>query len=182
MQKLNHLLVCSVVAAASCFSAATVRAAEPTKPAEAKPADAPAPALSPADAEQAAREKEFTERMTNAVMAGQWSDGKGAPKNDRYTIESVQKMPGKGDMWIFNARIQFGGKDVTLPLPIPVKWAGDTPVISVTDFGIPGLGTYTARVVIYKDTYAGTWSGGDHGGFLWGKIEKAPNPNAPKLK
>ncbi|HSI33572.1 MAG TPA: hypothetical protein VK986_08280 [Tepidisphaeraceae bacterium] len=139
----------------------------------AKPGSKPTATEAPPDPEQLAREKAFTERMTNAVMVGQWSDGKAAPKGDKYTIESVQKMPGKGDTWVFNARIQFGGKDVTIPLPVPVKWAGDTPVISVTDFGIPGLGTYTARVLIYNDTYAGTWSGGDHGGYMWGKIEKA---------
>lgn len=57
---------------------------------------------------------------------------------------------------------------------IPVKWAGDTPVISVTDMTIPLLGTYTARVTIYKDTYAGMWSGGNHGGYMWGKLEKVP--------
>ncbi|HYE18392.1 MAG TPA: hypothetical protein VEA69_08100 [Tepidisphaeraceae bacterium] len=149
-----------------------------------KPGSKPTATEAPPDLEQLAREKAFTERMTNAVMVGQWSDGKGAPKADKYTIESVQKMPGKGDTWVFNARIQFGGKDVTLPLPVPVKWAGDTPVISVTDFGIPGLGTYTARVLIYNDTYAGTWSGGDHGGYMWGKIERAKpgdtKPAAPK--
>ena len=177
MQKFNRVLACSLAAAGLWLSETRVIAADPPKPVEIKPAEAPAAA---ADAEQAAREKEFAERMTNIMMVGQWSDGKGAPKNDRYTIESIQKMPGKGDTWIFNARIQFGGKDVTLPLPVPVKWAGDTPVISVTDFGIPGLGTYTARVVIYKDTYAGTWSGGDHGGYLWGKIEKAPPAAKPK--
>lgn len=175
MQKLNRLLACTLLLATACFSA-DLRAADPPKPADAKPAEALA------DPEQAAREKEFTERMTNIVMVGQWSDGKGAPKSDKYTIESIQKMPGKGDTWIFNARIQFGGKDVTLPLPVPVKWAGDTPVISVTDFGIPGLGTYTARVLIYKDTYAGTWSGGNHGGYLWGKIEKSPAEKAPAEK
>ena len=112
--------------------------------------------------------------FTNAVMNGQWTDGKGQPKSDKYTIESVSKLGGKGDTWVFIARIQFGNKDVTLPIPVPVKWAGDTPVISVTDMGLPGLGTYTARVAVYKDTYAGTWSGGNHGGYMWGKIEKAP--------
>jgi hypothetical protein len=54
-----------------------------------------------------------------------------------------------------------------------VKWAGDTPVISVTDVGVPGLGTYTARVVVYGDQYAGIWStsDGSHGGQMWGKLE-----------
>jgi hypothetical protein len=74
---------------------------------------------------------------------------------------------------MFVCRMQFKGKDVSVPLIIPVKWAGDTSVISLTDMTIPGLGTYTARVMIYRDRYAGTWSDGNHEGHLWGRIERA---------
>ena len=77
-----------------------------------------------------------------------------------------------GDRWLFVARVEFGGKDVAVPIPLDVKWAGDTPVITLTDLTIPGLGTYTARVLIFRDHYAGTWSGGGHGGHLWGRIER----------
>ncbi len=165
-----------LTAALALFTLSPRAAAQPkpdSKPPEAAPAAAPS---------QEELDKAFAERMTNAVMAGQWSDGVHAPKGDKYTIVSVQKLPGKGDTWVFNARIQFGGKDVTIPLLIPVKWAGDTAVISVTDFNVPGLGTYTSRVVVYKDQYAGTWSGKDHGGYLWGHIEKAPPEKAPAEK
>src|SRR4051812_7505383 len=86
-------------------------------------ADAPAapPATQPAMNEL---EQQFAARMTNAVMAGQYTLGeKGAPKADRYTIVSVRKL--KDDNWLFTARVQFGEKDVTIPMIIPVKWAGD---------------------------------------------------------
>jgi hypothetical protein len=46
----------------------------------------------------------------------------------------------------------------------------DTPVITLTDISILGFGTYTARVVLYRDQYAGTWSGKNYGGQLFGKI------------
>src|SRR3954471_15720075 len=134
-------------------------------------ADAPPattqPALTPL-------EEQFTERLTNAVLVGHSTTNNGAPKPDRYTIVSVRKV--KDDNWLFQARVQFGTKDVTIPMVIPVKWAGDTPVISVTDLGFPGLGSYTARVMIYGDQYAGTWQDNNnkaHGGHLWGRIEKA---------
>ena len=132
-------------------------------------ADAP-----PAPPDGTALEQKFITTMTNAVFVGRWTvDGDDKPpKTERYTIISVKKIA--GDLWLFNARIQFGGKDVTVPLPIPVKWAGDTPVISVTDMGIPGIGTYTARVLIYEDRYAGTWNGATHGGSLFGRIEHPP--------
>jgi len=92
------------------------------------------------------------------------------PAPERYELKSVKHVG--GDQWLFTARIAYGEHDVTLPLTLPVKWAGDTPVITVDKMGIPGLGTYTARVMIYEAHYAGFWSGGDHGGHLFGVIEK----------
>jgi hypothetical protein len=51
-----------------------------------------------------------------------------------------------------------------------VKWAGDTAVIILDQIALPGGGVYSARVMVYGNTYAGTWSGGDHGGLLNGVI------------
>src|SRR5688572_2133422 len=127
--------------------------------------------------DQAALERDFQAMMSGAVLIGRFSDSArpdAPPKEDRYTIQRVSKIEGgDGDRWLFICRIGFGRKDVAVPLTIPVKWAGDTPVISVTDLTIPGMGTYTARVMIYRDEYAGTWRGGTHGGHLWGRIERA---------
>jgi hypothetical protein len=57
-------------------------------------------------------------------------------------------------------------------LPLNVKWAGDTPVITLTDFTIPGLGPCGARVVIHNDKYAGTWTHGNASGHMFGVIKK----------
>ena len=146
------------------------------EPAGAKaPADAPVPApAEPREPDRATLEKQFAKTMTGATLVGHFTVGNrggGQPKEDRYTIQRVTKQA--GDKWLFLARMQFGGRDVTVPMIIPVKWAGDTAVISVTDVGVPGVGTYTARVLIYDDQYAGTWSGKDHGGHMWGRIERA---------
>jgi hypothetical protein len=106
-------------------------------------------------------------------------DGKlGQESEDRYTIRSVSKLA--GDVWLIGARIQYGGKDLTVPVPVKVLWAGDTPVITVTQAGIPGLGTYTARVLIYDGLYTGTWSGPGHGGFLSGAIVKEASKETGK--
>jgi hypothetical protein len=111
--------------------------------------------------------------LSQAVMVGSYSvtGSDKPPAQDRYTLGSVTKK--EGETWIFVSTIQFGGRNISLPLEVPVKWAGDTPVISVTDVGVPGLGTYTARVVVYGDQYAGIWStsDGSHGGQMWGKLE-----------
>lgn len=115
-------------------------------------------------------EKQFEQMMKGAVLVGHSTlDGRdGLSGEERYSIESVHKLA--GDVWSFQARMKLEGHDVPLPIPVTVKWAGDTPVIEVTDLGIPGMGTYTARVVLYRDRYAGTWSGKDHGGQLFGAI------------
>ena len=93
------------------------------------------------------------------------------PAEEVYEIQSVQKF-GDQDLWIFTARIKYGQKDVTLPMPLPVKWVGTIPVITMDETNIPGLGTFSAHVVIDGNKYAGTWSHGNVGGHLYGKITK----------
>ncbi|MBI4905561.1 MAG: hypothetical protein HY820_18150 [Acidobacteria bacterium] len=116
-------------------------------------------------------EREFEQLMSGAVLAGKFQVGDQV-KEDRYTITKASKLT--GDLWTINARIQYATHDVTVPVPVRMKWAGDTPVITLTDVGIPGLGTFTARVLIYRGQYAGTWSSKDHGGQMWGRIERMP--------
>jgi len=128
----------------------------------------------PAATERAALEKKFEETMSGAVLVGSFTvAGKdnGPPKTDRYTIVKASKL--QGDTWLFLARIEYGNKDITVPIPIEVKWAGDTPVISLSDLTIPKMGTFTSRVMVYRNQYAGTWQHDDHGGHMWGRIERA---------
>jgi hypothetical protein len=122
--------------------------------------------------ELTALEKEFQDSMTGVVLQGQSThDGRPGVSDDKYTIEKVVKQ--SGDTWMFYARVQYKAQDVTVPFPIQVKWAGDTPVITMTEQALPGMGTYTARVLIYKGHYAGTWSGrGGVGGKVFGRVVK----------
>jgi hypothetical protein len=53
-----------------------------------------------------------------------------------------------------------------------MRWVGDTPVILMTNTGLPGIGTYSVRVFFYGDYYAGTWQGDRAGGFMSGRLEK----------
>ncbi len=119
-------------------------------------------------------EQQFEQALSGATLSGHFTSGndeKGSqPKEDKYTIESVSKI--SGDVWLFKARIQYGEHDLTLPLPLRVVWAGDTPVITLDKMPVPGLGTFSARVMMYDGKYAGMWDGGSHGGLLYGKIVK----------
>lgn len=120
---------------------------------------------------QAELERAFEQTMSGATLAGSFTtDGakNQSLQEDRYTISKVTKVG--GDRWRFDARVQYGKLDVTVPMILKVKWAGDTPVITLTDLDIPMLGTYTARVLVYRGQYAGTWSAGDHGGKMFGRV------------
>jgi hypothetical protein len=133
--------------------------------------DSPKPAATP-KVELNELEKKFQNSMKNAVFVGRWcltKDGKmGESKKERYTINNAQKVTDKS--WVISARMQWGEKDITVPIPISLLWAGDTPVITLDKLWIPGAGTYSARVMVYDDTYAGTWSGPSYGGLLNGVI------------
>ena len=132
-------------------------------------------------AEQEALEQAFAESMRDVVLEGNFTvqragdesaeEGE-SPKlqTDRYHISEIVHRA--GDLWTFHTRIQFGNRDFTFPVPVNLLWAGDTPVVSVTDLGLPGMGTYTARVVFYKDSYAGTWWADEAGGNMFGRITR----------
>ena len=119
------------------------------------------------------RFEKFSKSMQGVRFTGFFTvDGSDRPPaEETYEIQSVQKF-GQDDLWIFTARIKYGKKDVTLPMPLPVKWLGDVPVISMKDLNIPGLGTFSANVIIDGPKYAGTWAHGKVGGHLYGKISK----------
>lgn len=115
--------------------------------------------------------QEFQEMMSGATLVGHFSSGDGTLSEERYTIQNVTHL--RGSTWLFQSRIQYGERDVTIPVPLQVQWAGDTPVITLTDLTIPGMGTFTARVLIYRERYAGTWWAGERGGQMFGRIERA---------
>jgi hypothetical protein len=131
----------------------------------------------PAPLPMTSAEKQFQESLDNVALVGYFTRGDQADLHeDRYVIERVSKV--QDEVWKFEARIQYNKKDVKVAMALPVKWAGDTPVISLTNFAVPGFGSFTARVVIYNGAYAGTWGDAQHGGKLFGKIVRnAPPPS-----
>lgn len=133
------------------------------------------------EAEQAAREEAFWNSMSGVVLEGFFTVGDGAElRKERYEIAKVSKLG--GDIWVFQARIQYGSRDVTVPVPVRMEWAGDTPVLSLTEVAIPGLGTFTARVLFYDEQYVGVWRHGEVGGLHFGQIVPGPNQESAVRK
>lgn len=96
--------------------------------------------------------------------------GGGNLKEERYTIESCK--PGNApELYDLRVRIQYGGKDVTAPITVRIVMADKTPVITLDQVWVPGMGTFDARVLIRDRRYAGTWKHGQRGGHLFGRIE-----------
>ena len=127
------------------------------------------------DADTQARFAKFEKLLTGAKFKGSFTlDDK--PLNDlqeeQYDIEKVEKLP-EADLWSITARIKYGQKDFTVPVPLYVKWAGETPVMTLDNLTLPGFGTFSARVVLHVDKYAGTWQHDHKGGHLFGRIELA---------
>jgi hypothetical protein len=167
--ELRALVVLSGLIASS---SAIAQESTTEKPAQAPAAEAPAPAT-----DQAALEKAFAEMLSGATLEGSFtSTGRERDpiklSREKYTIGQVRKIA--GNIWLIPARIQYGERDLTVPVPAPVRWAGDTPVIVVDN--VPGLENMSARVLFFADHYAGYWRHGDQGGHLFGTITRGDKP------
>jgi hypothetical protein len=126
-----------------------------------------------------ALERQFTEQMEKSVMTGFFTVAgrENRPlRPDRYEIASIEKVG--DDRWRFNAKI--GEREVTLPVTVTMRFLDDTPMIMLTDFTIPSMGTFSVRLLFYGDRYAGTWEHGKAGGHMFGRIEKQGAPAPPE--
>src|SRR5215831_8322702 len=122
------------------------------------------------------RNEKFERMMSGATLVGHSArfDQDGLSGEERYAIDKVSRLT--GDTWLFQTRLKYGAHEIPVPIPLQIQWAGDTPVITLTDLAIPGVGRYTARVLLYHDQYAGTWNGGSAGGQVFGKIIRDRKP------
>ena len=88
-------------------------------------------------------ERGFAERMQNVVLTGHYTL-KGRERRDdkpeRYEITRVAKV---GEhRWRFDVHMTYGSVDMTLPVVVPIRWAGDTPIVTITDIGHPRARRY----------------------------------------
>jgi hypothetical protein len=127
--------------------------------------------------DEAVRNRTFSDSMQGVTLVGYSTraNREGISGQEQYHIDGISHV--SGDTWLFRTRLQYGEREIPAPIPLTVKWAGDTPVITLTDLPIPGAGTFTARVLLYRDHYAGTWSGHQASGQLFGQIVRRQDPD-----
>ncbi len=127
------------------------------------------------------KEQAFIALLSGSTLVGHFTiDGQDNSKlkPERYEIAAVRKDA--NGQWFVDARIKYGKVDATVPVPVDVQWAGDTPLILVTDLTIPLVGSeFSARVLFHDGRYAGTWKHGKIGGHMWGTIEPPLAPQPP---
>lgn len=119
--------------------------------------------------------QEFEQYLSGTVLTGVFTiDGKplNTLEEERYEIKSAKKLEGHDSLWQIVSRIKYGTKDVELPIEINVEWVGKTPVMVLDSVTIPGMGTFSARVVFHDKKYAGTWKHDNVGGHMFGRVEK----------
>ena len=126
---------------------------------------------------------QLEQSLSGAVLVGHFTET-GADAGDklheeRYELSSVKHL-GDGQ-WLFEARIRYGDHNIRVPLTLPMRWAGDTPVITVEKVPVIGIGTFDARVMIYANHYAGFWRGEGHGGHLFGVVQRNEKPSDEAL-
>lgn len=121
-------------------------------------------------------ERQFVERMRGVSLIGNFTvEGRGTnrtPREDRYDIESVEKVG--DDLWRFNAGMKCCGVNGVIPVVVPMRFVGDTPMIMMTKTTVPGMsGSFTVRLFFHDDRYSGTWQhDGVGGGNMSGRIER----------
>ena len=158
-------------------------AAEAAPPDEAEPT--PISQAEAAAAKQAILNQGFAKLLAGATMTGSFTVDRDAaageparpPREENYEISSAVHLG--GDLWLISSRIRYGDVDATVPVPVAVKWAGTTPVITLDEVTLPGMGTFSARVLFHGNRYAGTWQHDAVGGLMFGRVTPKDAAAAP---
>lgn len=120
----------------------------------------------------------FSAMLENATLKGSWApiDKRllGNEKEDGYHIAKARQK--EGDSWEIFYKMKIQGKEILYPIPVTIKFAGDTAVMILNNSPV-GIGqTWSARILFHDDVYAGSWwnKGKTKGGIVSGTITREP--------
>ena len=96
--------------------------------------------------------------------------------DDSYRIARVEKAD--GDKWKVVSIFSVQGREMEVPSPCSVKFAGDASILILDNVRAgTGRANWSARVMFHDDVYAGRWwetANKEHGGTISGTITQAP--------
>jgi len=135
------------------------------------------PALAQASSEV---ETNFVAMLKNATLKGTWAPVQQAQlgtsrKDDGYRIARVEKKD--GDKWMLIYLVTYQGKEIEYPMPVTVKFAGDTAVLILDNVRAGrDKANWSARVMFQENVYTGRWwetGNKEHGGTIEGVVTHA---------
>ena len=122
-------------------------------------------------------ETNFVAMLKNATLKGTWAPVQqaqlgGSRKDDGYRIARVEKKD--GDKWSLVYLITYQGKEMEFPMPVTVKFAGDTAVLILDNVRAGrDKANWSARVMFHENVYTGRWwetGNKEHGGTIEGLV------------
>ena len=125
-------------------------------------------------------ETNFVAMLENATLKGTWAPVQQAQlgasrKDDGYRIARVEKK--EGDKWSLVYLVTYQGKEFEYPMPVTVKFAGDTAVLILDNVRAGrDKANWSARVMFHENVYTGRWwetGNKEHGGTIEGIITHA---------
>ncbi len=135
-----------------------------------------AAAENPEQPDRESIEKAFSAMLENATLHGTWAPVAegilGDEKKDGYFILRAFKQ--EGARWVIVSRINYKGRQIDVPIPVIIQFAGDAAVMILDDVPIGEGQTWSARILFHEDVYAGSWWGADKvkGGIVSGVITR----------
>jgi len=146
----------------------------PTESASPPTATQPDATLKPGTASPTGREARLAGYLSGATFTGMFTiEGEStSPKPESYTIVSCEPLAAE-NQYRLKVKIRYGDVDGEFPMDLKILFAGSTPVITLDGVWIPGLGTFSSRVLIHDGRYAGTWQHDAKGGHVFGTIRPA---------
>jgi len=125
-------------------------------------------------------ETNFVAMLKNATLKGTWAPVQQTQlgtsrKDDGYRVARVEKKD--GDKWTLVYLVAYQGKEIEYPMPVTVKFAGDTAVLILDNVRAGrDKANWSARVMFHENVYTGRWwetGNKEHGGTIEGIVTHA---------
>lgn len=126
-------------------------------------------------------ETSFERLLSGATLSGMLSAAGGEESRAAAVLVQRLERTDAPHEWLLHVVVTPGGNGVECQVKCDVHWAGSTPVATVHEAEIPGIGTVNAKVLFHNCLFTGTWLHAGRKGQMWGEVVTcAPDETPPK--